>query len=68
MGLFDRFYPIKNQETTQQQYDEGCFRCGKLLFDYDPYHDEYTCDDCGWIMGEKPKGELKSAKRSSGKR
>jgi len=59
MGLFDRMYSIKNQEPTQQQqYDEGCFRCGKLSFDYDSYHDEYVCDDCGWTMGEKPTGEV----------
>ncbi len=58
MGLFDRMYSIKKQEPTQLQYDEGCVRCGKLRFDYDPYHDEYVCDDCGWAMGEKPNGEI----------
>ena len=57
MGLFDRMYSIKKQEPTHQ-YDEGCVRCGKLRFDYDPYHDEYVCDDCGWAMGEKPNGEI----------
>jgi len=57
MGLFDRMYSIKNQEPTQQ-YDDGCVRCGKLIFDYDPYRDEYACDDCGWIVSEKPSGEI----------
>lgn len=58
MGLFDRIYSIKNQEPAQLQYDEGCVRCGKLRFDYDPYYDEYVCDDCGWTMSEKPNGEI----------
>jgi len=58
MGLFDRMYSSKNQEPTQLQYDEGCVRCGKLKFDYNSYHDEYACDDCGWTMGEKPTGEI----------
>ena len=58
MGLFDRIYSIKNQEPTQLQYDEGCVKCGKSRFDYDPYHDEYVCDDCGWTMSEKPNGEI----------
>ena len=62
MGLFDRMYSIKNQETTQQ-YDEGCFRCGKLRFDYDPYHDEYACVDCGWTMSEKPNGEIEISEK-----
>jgi hypothetical protein len=62
MGLFDRMYSINNQKTTQQ-YDEGCFRCGKLRFDYDPYHDEYACDDCGWTMSEKPNGEIEISEK-----
>ncbi|MBT8334653.1 MAG: hypothetical protein HKP41_06685 [Desulfobacterales bacterium] len=63
MGLFDRMYSIKNQETTQQ-YDEGCSRCGKLQFDYDSYFDEYACVDCGWTMSEKPNGEIEINKKN----
>jgi hypothetical protein len=62
MGLFDRMYSIKNQETVLQ-YDEGCVRCGKLKVNYDSYYDEYVCDDCGWAMSEKPNGKIEIIKK-----
>jgi hypothetical protein len=54
----------QSAQTTEavQSYADGCVKCGKLRFEYDEYFKEYTCDNCGWSIGEEPNGEVEIIK------
>lgn len=43
---------------SQQSKSDGCVKCGNLSFEYDNYFNEYTCNNCGWTVSEKPNGEI----------
>ena len=48
-------------EPVQPDVD-GCVKCGKLVFEYDEYFNEYTCESCGWTISQEPNGDIEIIK------
>ncbi|SDP01730.1 hypothetical protein [Desulforhopalus singaporensis] len=56
MGILNKLFGRK--PPPSKRYEEGCIKCGELSFTYDEYHKEYYCNDCGWVVNEKPIGKI----------
>ena len=54
MQFFKRIF--KNEHL--QNHVEGCTKCGKLIFTYDDYFNEYKCENCGRTACDKPLGSV----------
>lgn len=48
--------------SVDNNYSDGCAKCGELSFQHDTYFDEYNCDNCGWTLNKKPTGKIKISK------
>jgi len=48
--------------SVDNNYSDGCTKCGLLSFQHDTYFDEYSCDNCGWTVNKKPTGNIKISK------
>lgn len=67
MSLLNKLLSGRQNDTTEvpepvQSDVDGCVKCGKLLFKYDEYFEEYTCESCGWMIDEEPNGDIKIIK------
>ncbi len=53
---------VDNNISVENNYSDGCTKCGELSFQHDTYFDEYSCDNCGWTVNKKPTGKIKISK------
>jgi len=63
MSFFKRIISSNsNTNSVDNNYSDGCTKCGELSFQHDTYFDEYSCDSCGWSVNKKPTGKIKISK------
>jgi ribosomal protein S27AE len=68
LALFGAFVGWMSASTKQLQVSSesassGCPKCGCSDFEYDRYHDEYSCGKCGWLSNAKPNGNINVRER-----
>jgi hypothetical protein len=62
ISSFSNTSSASNTTSVENNYSDGCAKCGELSFQHDTYFDEYSCDNCGWTVNEKPTGKVKIRK------
>ena len=67
MSLLNKLLSSRQNEAAEvpepvQSDVDGCVKCGKLVFEYDEYFNEYTCESCGWTISQEPNGDIEIIK------
>ena len=67
MSLLNKLFASRQNDAAEVPEPvpsdvDGCVKCGKLLYKYDEYFEEYTCESCGWTIGEEPNGDIEIIK------
>ena len=55
--------PLHTVASKKGAKPSGCIKCGCLNFEYDHYYSEYSCENCGWTVDEKPDGNIRMFNR-----